>query len=170
MKRPKAEQLIADLCRAAGCNEEQRLLHNEQFLKRRWHPHPPSLFRTWWQPTHIDPTSGASVGGHPDALRIWARPEETRGYAHGRYGIHTLVAWNMQYYRDQFNEWKHQGYPERATEFVSLSAPLSRQGEYWKRLEPIRQMIGRKPAEKAQIKAAFNVPEIIAGLDRDFPG
>ncbi len=39
---------INDLCDQAGCNEKIRKIHSAQYVDRRWNPHPPRAFLSWW--------------------------------------------------------------------------------------------------------------------------
>jgi len=36
------------LCEEAKCNEKLQRVHREQYILRRWNPHPPQSFVDWW--------------------------------------------------------------------------------------------------------------------------
>jgi len=106
---------------------------------------PPDDFCEWWNPTGIDELSGAAIGGHPDAERVWARKDSGR-FTRRTYGIHALHAWNAQPYRDEYNAWVALGRPERET-FVSLAATLDLQREFWRGVKADMKAAG-KPMPK----------------------
>ncbi len=75
-EREKQREEIIEACDDAECSDKIRKIHFEQFLNRRWNPHPPAEFIAWWS-THLD------------------------GKIHG---VKTSVAWNTRHYRDQYME------------------------------------------------------------------
>ena len=81
----------------------------------------PEDFCDWWYPTSQDEESGASIGGHPDAARMWARKDPGR-WTRRMYGTKADTAWMCQCYRDEFSAWVKAGRPERAEQFVALCA------------------------------------------------
>jgi hypothetical protein len=48
MKREDLENQIGDLCDQHGCNDKRRKIHFQQYVDRRWNPHPPLEWRLWW--------------------------------------------------------------------------------------------------------------------------
>lgn len=82
---------------------------------------PPDDFCYWWNPTGVSEPSGASVGGHEDAERIWARKDTEGKWRRKRYGMTCIVAWLHKPYRDQWKAWVEAGRPESKS-FVSISA------------------------------------------------
>jgi hypothetical protein len=95
----------------------------------------PTDFRQWWEPWGIDKETGASIGGHPDSYRIWARKEPGR-YFHRHYGINTESAWMTKYIRVEYDSWLNAGSPQRMDDFVSLAIPIERQKLFWNELRP----------------------------------
>ena len=126
-KKPKFNPMDS-FCEQAGCSEKERRIHAWKWNAKRWHSHPLPTFAGWFEPSGTDPESGASVGGHADAYRVWSR-KTSGGYKRRRYGISTIEAWNVPRYVAEFNAWVEAGSPERETEFVSLAAPLEKQRE-----------------------------------------
>jgi hypothetical protein len=94
------------------------------------HSGPPEAFCAWWYPHSTQEPSGASVGGHPDADRVWARKDPGR-WRRRRFGITATLAWTAQYYRDQYERWIDAGQPIEPP-FVSLAATPERQAEFWR--------------------------------------
>lgn len=82
---------------------------------------PSDAFCEWWNPTGVDEPSGASVGGHPDAARMWARKDPGR-WVRRAYGITARQAWSTERFRDQFDAWIEAGKPKRR--FVSIALNL----------------------------------------------
>jgi hypothetical protein len=105
----------------------------------------PSAFRQWWEPWGIDKDTGASIGGHPDSYRIWAR-KDSGHYTHHHYGVNTESAWMTIRYRDEYCAWVEAGSPQREEDFVSVSAPLEKQLAFWRGLKPLIDRIA-KPVE-----------------------
>ena len=83
----------------------------------------PEEFCEWWYPSAQDEESGASIGGHPDAARMWARKDPGR-WTRRAYGTKADTAWACQPYRDEYNAWIAAGRPERAEPFISIALPL----------------------------------------------
>ncbi len=106
---------------------------------------PPEDFARWWHPHSRDRESGADIGGHPDAFRVWARKDPGR-WVQRSYGTGARVAWNAQPYRDDYEEWVQLGRPERNA-FVSISATLETQKGFWRGLKTHLAQIG-KPMTK----------------------
>ena len=135
--RKKREKLIeseiTDLCEQAGCTLKEKINHAWKWEMKRWHSHPFASFLAWWNPDGSDETTGASVGGHPDSYRLWARPREGGGgYTRRYYGIKPLDAWNCAIYVQQFSDWQDAGSPERDEPFVSNAVSGERQREFWR--------------------------------------
>src|SRR5262252_2818567 len=84
---------------------------------------PPEEFCEWWYPSSQDEESGASIGGHPDAARIWARKDPGK-WTRRAYGCKADTAWMCANYRAEFNAWIAAGRPERAEQFISIALPL----------------------------------------------
>jgi hypothetical protein len=129
-------QMIAIACRKAGCDEEHAAFHMQQFLRKGWDPHPPEEFVTWWVPRDTQELSGASIGGHMDATRVWAR-KDPGGWVRRRYGIEAELAWNMACYRESYDAWHSAGSPQPDEDFVSVALPLDEQKARWQRIEAI---------------------------------
>jgi hypothetical protein len=115
----------------------------------------PSGFRQWWEPWGVDKDSGASVGGHPDAYRVWARKDPGR-WRRRHYGVLTPIAWITALYRDEYERWVDAGRPEREN-FISLAASLERQKQFWRDLKPIIERIG-KPMPEVQLPEEDALP------------
>lgn len=98
---------------------------------------PTEDFLTWWNPTGADELSGASIGGHPDSSRVWARKDPGR-WTRRTYGVAGTHAWLAQHYRDEYHAWINAGRPEREP-FVSLALPLE---EQHKRLAHVKAVVG----------------------------
>jgi hypothetical protein len=94
---------------------------------------PPDDFCKWWNPSGTDELSGASIGGHPEAERIWARKDPGR-WLRRRYGIDARRAWLAQPYRSEYNAWVEAGRPETEEPFVSIALPLAEQVQRWKEI------------------------------------
>lgn len=131
-----------DFCEQAGCSEKERKLHAWKWRKHRWHSHPIPTFVAWFEPTGVDPITGASVGGRPEARRIWAR-KDAGGYTRRYYGLPTLVAWNTGYVIKAFDAWTSAGSPEPDEPFISIAATLEAQQRLWQELKPIIAEIGK---------------------------
>ncbi len=102
---------------------------------------PPREFCEWWHPHRRD-QSGADIGGHPDAERIWARKDPGR-WVHRKYGTSARAAWNAQRYRDEYLTWVNLGRPDRG-DFISLAAPIETTKQSLKQLKSILGNIGKK--------------------------
>lgn len=96
---------------------------------------PTKAFRDWWEPWGFDQVTGASVGGHPDAYRMWSRQEPNGSRTRRMYGTRTKSAWLSDIYREEFDDWKRAGFPAR-DDFVSISAPATEQGSWLKGMKP----------------------------------
>ena len=108
----------------------------------------PEEFLLWWYPTAVDPETGVSVGGHPEASRIWARTDDGgKSYARKRYGITARLAWICQEYRDAYNAWIRMGAPPPAKPFESYSLPLEEQKKRWAEIMAILSGIGKSKGE-----------------------
>lgn len=42
------EDQAESLCSVHECKEKLRKIHRQQFIERRWNPHPPKRFKNWW--------------------------------------------------------------------------------------------------------------------------
>jgi hypothetical protein len=107
---------------------------------------PPDDFCEWWNPSGTDELSGASVGGHPDAERIWARPAAHGRFVRRTYGTTATLAWSAAIYRDEYYEWRRNGRPER-NPFVSQCASLAKQAQFWRDLKSTLSKIGKAMPE-----------------------
>jgi hypothetical protein len=92
---------------------------------------PPEDFCNWWYPSRIDTTTGASVGGHCDAERVWAR-HETGRWLHRTFGMAAITAWMIPRYRNEYKTWVKNGKPKRVNEFTSTIASTEKQKEFWR--------------------------------------
>jgi hypothetical protein len=122
------EAHIRAACRRNGCDQEMADRHRAIYIRSGWDSHPPEQFQRWFMPTGIDDVSGASVGGLPDAERIWAR-HDPGGWVQKQYGMTAEVAWNTKHLREQFLGWQEAGCPEHDEPFVSLALPLDEQAK-----------------------------------------
>jgi hypothetical protein len=102
---------------------------------------PPDEFCDWWQPYGIDEPSGASIGGHPEAARMWARKDPGR-WTRRAYGSSARLAWQCDRYRQEFYRWKDAGKPG-SEPFVSISATLKEQAEFYDGLKGTLNQIGK---------------------------
>jgi len=132
------EKQIAIACRKAGCDEDKAKIHFFIYTKKGWDPHPPEQFVAWWNPTGTQDESGASVGGHPDAFRVYARKEPGRWFR-ATYGLEAEIAWNTAIYREEYDAWVAAGKPAPEEPYVSIA--LSRE-EQVKRLAVISAVVG----------------------------
>lgn len=107
---------------------------------------PPDEFCDWWYPKKEDPQSGASIGGHPDAARMWARKDPGH-WTRRAYGITAATAWLVPRFRAQFNAWKAAGSPKREEEFISLALPLEEQSKCWTELSLVLKTGGKDVEE-----------------------
>lgn len=83
----------------------------------------------WWNPTGREEPSGADIGGHPDAERVWARKDPGR-WKRRTYGINAIIAWSCEYYRNEYLRWVDAERPKREP-FVSIALPLDEQKKRW---------------------------------------
>jgi hypothetical protein len=109
---------------------------------------PPPEFCDWWNPRGTEEPSGAEIGGHPDAERIWSRKDPGR-FTRRRYGINASTAWLCQVYRNEFNAWLDAGKPKKEP-FVSVAAPLFRQSQMWKEIYGNLKQIAEPDAKKEE--------------------
>jgi hypothetical protein len=153
---------INDLCEQAGCSEKQKINHAWKWEVKRWHSHPLPSFLAWWEPDDTDPVSGASVGGHPKARRVWAI-KDSHGWTRRWYGTPALDAWNTAEFLQQFDEWQNLGSPEKEP-FISRAASKETQSECWHDLGPLLHAIGTLPPTKKKLADYFNFKELIPKL------
>lgn len=72
----KPEQ-IETLCAVHECSEKIRKIHRDQYVNRRWNPHPPERFVNWWKElgwlqTEKKSERGWSISDEPiDAARAF---------------------------------------------------------------------------------------------------
>lgn len=102
---------------------------------------PPAEFCEWWNPSRRDKESGADIGGHPEAERVWARKDPGR-WVHRTYGSNARVAWNGEQYRNEYFRWIMAGRPERE-ECRMIAASLHVQKASWSKLKGILSRIGK---------------------------
>lgn len=124
MKKQTREAHIRQRCRDAGCANGVATLHREQYMKKGWDPHPPATFIGWWEPSEVDEESGASVGGQPEAKRVWARKDQG-GWNRRTYGVGHELAWNVADIRASYQAWVDAGSPVPFEPFVSKAVPLA---------------------------------------------
>jgi hypothetical protein len=125
---------------------------------------PPDDFCEWWNPTRRDEPSGADVGGHPDAERVWARKDPGR-WVRRTYGINAVLAWQAEPYRQEYLRWVDADRPEREP-FVSIAAPLEKQRAFYRGLKAtIDQIAKPMPKEDKQ-----PLPNALDGESDRFPG
>jgi hypothetical protein len=91
---------------------------------------PPVDFCNWWNPTGIDELSGAAIGGHPDAERMWARKDPGR-WNRREYGVNANLAWLCDNYYQEYTRWVEAGRP-KTKPFVSLALTTEQQSKAWK--------------------------------------
>ncbi len=118
----------------------------------------PEEFARWWYPTGVDQRTGVSVGGHPDASRIWARTDDGgKSYARERYGITARLAWICQEYRDAYNEWISIGAPPPSEPYASYSLPMVEQKKRWAEIMDMLKGVGMIPKE-SQVERQEEIP------------
>jgi hypothetical protein len=110
----------------------------------------PTEFCAWWYPDGEQEVSGASVGGHPDAARMWARKDPGR-WTRRAYGCSADTAWQCDRYRKQFYAWKDAGSPEHEP-FVSVAVPLSEMKVKVDALKEIVSKIGKPIPEDDNVQ------------------
>lgn len=114
--------------------------------KKTYSREAPDAFCEWWNPTGTQEPSGANIGGHPDAKRVWARKDEGR-WTRRVYGMTAAQAWMVDRYREEYQLWLDGG--ETGKPFVSLAATVEQQKEFWKGLATtLRKAV--KPVPKAK--------------------
>lgn len=138
-------RLMNPICEQAGCSTERASKHAWKWETKRWHSHPSIAFTNWWTPTEFDLASGAHLGGHPDAYRQWAR-KDSDGWKRRWYGVSCVDAWNTPQYVEEFDAWESAGSPE-GEPFISVSATLERQKQFWRDLLPTINEIGKPMSE-----------------------
>ena len=87
-----SKEQIATLCAVHECSEKIRKIHREQYVNRRWNPHPPQRFIAWWAgdgPEHSYRNTG----------RAWD-------------GVSAVVAFNCEAVREVYREAKSYGLTE----------------------------------------------------------
>lgn len=104
---------------------------------------PPENFCEWWNPYKRDTESGADVGGHPDAERVWARKDPGR-WVHRTYGTNARIAWNTQRYRSEWSRWREIGSPER-DDCMMIAATYEVQKQFWSDIKGAVNQIGKNP-------------------------
>lgn len=118
---------------------------NDEEPPRRRDTVAPDDFCEWWNPTGILEPSGASVGGHQDAERVWARKDPGR-WVRRTYGITATIAWVCENYRREYYRWVDAERPADEP-FVSIAATLEQQHAHYKTLHALLAQIG-KPMPK----------------------
>jgi hypothetical protein len=152
MKKSSERQyksLMDEFCDQAGCSDQRRTAHVWKWEQKRWHSHPTQAFKGWWEPESTDPVSGASIGGHEHARRIWSR-KDPGAWKHKWYGTSTLDAWNCASYVQEFDAWERAGSPPNPEPFVSIAAPYETQKAFWPTLRKLISQIG-KPIPKPEV-------------------
>jgi hypothetical protein len=105
---------------------------------------PPREFCDWWYPTGIEQPSGASVGGHPDAERVWARKDPGR-WSRRTFGMSVACAWATEHYREQFRLAQDAALEQEP--FVSIVLPINEQAQKWSALRSmLKQIVKKVPA------------------------
>lgn len=82
-------------------------------------------FKKWWEPYTHDPKTGAEIGGHPEAYRLFVKPTGERKH----YGIKVEEAFMTQMYRDEYHQWLKDGQPPRDPEPTGNCVPRKRVNE-----------------------------------------
>ena len=108
----------------------------------------PDDFCEWWNPSGTEEPSGANIGGHPDAKRVWARKDVGK-WERRIYGITAANAWLVLRYQQEYHAWKDAGRPESKEPFVSLASPVQNQREFWRGLAA-KLKEAAKPVPKAK--------------------
>jgi len=117
---------------------------------------PPDEFLDWWYPSGTDVFSGASMGGHPDAERIWARKDPGK-WTRRTYGVKATQAWLTDRYRREYETWMAAGRPKRVPEFTSIVAPMEKQRAFWRTLaQSLREIVKPMPKQDQQPKQLTN--------------
>lgn len=86
---PTPQQRIDELCERAGCSEKIRKVHFQQYVHRRWNPHPPQKFLDWWN-------RDGAVFTENKSHRAW-------------YGVKPVVAYNCEAVREAYREARQLG-------------------------------------------------------------
>ena len=124
-----------DICEQHRCSDSDTSKHAWLFEHKRWHSHPSAAFTAWFEPFEFDQTTGAHIGGHREASRIWSRKQPDGSHQRHRYGISTLNAWNISRITAEFTAWSQLGSPDQPQPFISLCAPLSTQRAFYDSLK-----------------------------------
>lgn len=130
---------------------------------------PPVAFCEWWNPTGRDEISGADIGGHPDAERVWARKEPGRWHRR-TYGTNANLAWLCEPYYQEYTRWVEAGKP-KAEPFVSLAASMERVKQFWHGLaselsaivKPVPKLEEMSPKERQRQKVQVLNAKPVAG-------
>lgn len=85
---------IAELCSIAGCSEKKQKIHAQQFLHRRWNPHPSERFVRWWMNRGVLSTEEAT-----DCA--WAAPR-ANSESKRLYPIPSVKAYNCERVREVY--------------------------------------------------------------------
>ena len=83
------EDQITALCDYHECNKKKRVLHREQYVIKRWNPHPPTRFVDWWRGAGVKQTEG-------ETDRAWL-------------GVKPVVAFNCEAVREVYSQAKSLG-------------------------------------------------------------
>lgn len=73
---------ISDLCDEHDCSDKIRKIHHDQYVNKRWLPHPPAAFVEWWK------------------QRLEYKVSE----------VQPTPAWNCQWVQDEYMEAMGQGF------------------------------------------------------------
>ena len=123
-------------------------MKKKQQPKRQTSREAPDAFCDWWNPSRVEEPSGAAVGGHPDAKRVWARKDAGK-WTRRTYGTTAAQAWLADCYRQEYEAWVAAGRPKQPEPFVSLAATVERQKEFWHGVATdLRKIV--KPVPKAK--------------------
>jgi hypothetical protein len=128
---------------------------------------PPHNFLEWWYPTRRDPESGADIGGHEEAERVWAKKTQW-GWLRRTYGTTARIAWNSQHHRSTYETWVSIGRPEKEP-FISLCASNERQLQYYRDLMPIYQwcFVGKSMPKEDNERLVKEMMEKYPGYNPD---
>jgi len=74
-KLRQLEDYIAERCEEAGCKPKVAALHRDQYVNRRWDPHPPQDFVRWW---HSQPESRLKAVIAYNCAEVRKRWEESK--------------------------------------------------------------------------------------------
>jgi hypothetical protein len=96
--------------------------------------HPSLDFLQWWNPYDVDPVNGASIGGHPEAHRIWAKDP---GNGTVDVTASTSLVWNSDNYRQVISHGSRRTAGPGRSIYLD-SATLERQKEFWHEIQLIK--------------------------------